>query len=194
MQTMIEIEGKIVVTDILTAKFCCDISLCKGICCVEGNSGAPLEPGEIPLLEREYAHYSKYMTAEGILAVERQGFSVLDEDGDETTPLVDNAECAYSYNENGVTLCAIEKAYREGKTHVNKPISCHLYPIRVTKFSDGSMGLNYHKWDVCEGARLYGANNGVLLYKSLREPIVRCFGEGFYEGLEAAAQFLKENE
>ena len=139
---MIEIDDKIVSADLLRECFACDIAQCKGICCVEGNAGAPLEAEEVGILEREYAAYKPYMTPEGIEAVERQGFMVIDEDGDLTTPLVGDAECAYTYSENGITLCAIEKAWLEGKTAFRKPISCHLYPIRVVRFSNGTAGLN----------------------------------------------------
>lgn len=145
---MIEIDDKIVSADLLRECFACDLTQCKGICCVEGNAGAPLEADEVETLEREYAAYRPYMTPEGIEAVERQGFMVVDDDGDYTTPLVNDAECAYSRNENGVTLCAIEKAWLEGKTPFRKPISCHLYPIRLVHFSNGSIGLNYHRWSV----------------------------------------------
>ena len=151
---MIEIDDKIVSADLLRECFACDIAQCKGICCVEGNAGAPLEAEEVGILEREYAAYKPYMTPEGIEAVERQGFMVIDEDGDLTTPLVGDAECAYTYSENGITLCAIEKAWLEGKTAFRKPISCHLYPIRVVRFSNGTAGLNYHRWSVCAPARM----------------------------------------
>ena len=136
---MIEIDDKIVSADLLRECFACDIAQCKGICCVEGNAGAPLEADEVEILEREYPNYKPYMTAEGIESVERQGFMVVDEDGDLTTTLVDDAQCAYTYTENGVTLCAIEKAWAEGKTPFRKPISCHLYPIRVMRFSNGTV-------------------------------------------------------
>ena len=145
---MIEIDDKIVSADLLRECFACDLERCKGICCVEGNAGAPLEDDEPDILEREYPAYKPYMTAAGIAAVERQGFMVVDSDGDYTTPLVDDAECAYAYEENGVTLCAIEKAWAEGRTAYRKPISCHLYPIRLVRFSNGTVGLNYHRWSV----------------------------------------------
>ena len=143
MQALIEIEGRIVVTDILTERFCCDLAACRGMCCVEGNAGAPLEKEELAVLEREYERFSPYMTEEGRQAVAQQGFFVIDGDGDYTTPLIGDADCAYACRENGTTLCAIEKAWREGRTAFRKPVSCHLYPIRVTKFSDGSEGLHY---------------------------------------------------
>ena len=187
---MIEIDDKIVSADLLRECFACDLTQCKGICCVEGNAGAPLEADEVETLEREYAAYRPYMTPEGIEAVERQGFMVVDDDGDYTTPLVNDAECAYSRNENGVTLCAIEKAWLEGKTPFRQPISCHLYPIRLVHFSNGSIGLNYHRWSVCEPARRCGRKLGIRVYESLREPIIRRFGEEFYRALEAADELL----
>ena len=113
---MIQIDDKIVSSELLTERFCCDLSHCKGICCVEGNAGAPLEIDEVEVLEHEWEAYRPYMKPEGIEAVERQGFMVLDEDGDLTTPLIGEAECAYSFEENGVTMCAIERAWREGRT------------------------------------------------------------------------------
>lgn len=187
---MIEIDDKIVSVDLLRECFACDLSQCRGICCVEGNAGAPLEADEVDILEREYESYRPYMTAEGIEAVERQGFMVVDADGDYTTPLVNDVECAYARNENGVTLCAIEKAWLEGKTPFRKPISCHLYPIRLVHFSNGSIGLNYHRWSVCEPARRCGRKLGIPVYRALREPIIRRFGEEFYRALEAADELL----
>ena len=167
---MIEIDDKIVSADLLRECFACDIAACKGICCVEGNAGAPLEAEEVDILEREYEAYRPYMTPEGIEAVERQGFMVVDEDGDLTTPLVDGAECAYTYRENGITLCAVEKAWLEGKT----------------------VGLNYHRWSVCAPARECGRKLGIPVYKALREPIVRRFGEEFYKALEAAEELIRQ--
>lgn len=191
---MIEIDGKIVSDDILTECFACDIARCKGECCVDGNSGAPLEMEEADILEEEYENYKPYMTPEGIESVERQGFMVVDCDGDYTTPLVDDAECAYSYRENGITLCAIEKAFREGKCSFRKPISCHLYPIRLISLSNGTTGLNYHRWNVCSSACENGRKLGIPVYKSLREPIIRRFGEEFYKALECAEDLLKSYE
>ena len=189
---MIEIDGNIVSTDVLLEHFACDISRCKGMCCVEGNAGAPLEDDEADILEENYEHYRQYMTPEGIAAVERQGFMVMDTDGDCTTPLVGDAECAYSYMENGVTLCAIEKAYLRGECTFRKPISCHLYPIRLVKFSNGGTGLNYHRWDVCRSACENGCKRDIPVYKSVKDAIIRRFGEEFYGALEAAEKFIKE--
>ncbi len=191
---MIEIDDRIVSADLLRECFACDLTQCKGICCVEGNSGAPLEMDEVDVLEEEWENYRPYMTPEGIEAVERQGFMVVDPDGDYTTPLVDDAECAFSCEENGITYCAIERAWKEGKTSFRKPISCHLYPIRLASFSNGSIGLNYHRWEVCRPACECGKRLGIPVYRALKEPIVRRFGEDFYHQLEAAADLLAESE
>lgn len=186
---IIEIEDKIVSTELFDECFACDIHQCKGVCCVEGNAGAPLDMDEVDTLEEEWERYKPYMTPEGIEAIDKQGFMVVDPDGDYTTPLVNDAECAYSYCENGVTLCAIEKAYLEGVCSFRKPISCHLYPIRLINFSNGTIGLNYHRWSVCASARECGKKLNIPVYKALREPIIRRFGEDFYNALEAAANY-----
>ncbi len=188
---MIEIDGKIVSTDIITTRFLCDLGACRGTCCVEGNAGAPLEAAEVDTLEAEYEAYKPYMKPEGIAAIERQGFMVPDEDGEQTTPLIAGAECAYSFEEDGVTLCAIEKAWRQGRTTFQKPISCHLYPIRVMRFSNGTYGLNYHRWSVCQSALACGSREGVAMFRALREPIVRQFGKEFFAALEEAEKFLQ---
>ncbi len=187
---MIDIDDKIVSTDLLKECFACDLGQCKGICCVEGNAGAPLEMDEVDILEEEFSNYKPYMTEAGVKAIEEQGFMVIDSDGDYTTPLIDDAECAYSFEENGITFCAIEKAWREGKCSFQKPISCHLYPIRVARFRNGSVGLNYHRWSVCRSAVECGKRLGIPVYKALKEPIIRAFGEVFYQQLEEAANLL----
>lgn len=188
---MIEIDDKIISADLLTERFCCDLAACKGICCVEGDSGAPLEADEVDRLEAEFEHYRPYLKPAGLQAIERQGFFVFDADGDYTTPLIDGRECAYSIEDDGVTLCAVECAWLEGKTPFRKPISCHLYPIRLATFSNGSIGLNYHRWGICRCAVERGQREGVPLYRALREPIVRRFGEAFFAQLEEAEKLLR---
>ena len=117
---------------------------------------------------------------------------VVDTDGDYTTPLVNDAECAYAYTENGVTLCAIEKAYLRGECSFRKPVSCHLYPIRLVNFSNGAVGLNYHRWDVCRTACQNGKRLGIPVYKAVKEAITRRFGEEFYHALEAADELINK--
>lgn len=189
---MIQIDDKIISLDLFTARFCCDLKACRGECCVEGNSGAPLDEDEIALLEQEWDKYEPYMTSEGKQAIREQGVAVVDEDGDLTTPLVNGAECAYTIQENGITWCAIEKAWSEGKTAYRKPISCHLYPIRLVKLSEELTGLQYHRWEICRAAEVLGAQKGEPLYRTLKEPIIRRFGEKFYEVMEECEQELKE--
>lgn len=191
---MIELDGKIVSTDILTTNFCCDLEDCKGICCVEGNAGAPLELEEVDMLEQEYEAYKPYMKGEGVEAVEKFGFMVVDEDGDYTTPLINDSECAFSFESEGKTLCAIERAFYEGKTTFIKPISCHLYPIRLVNFSNGTLGLNYHRWSVCGGALKCGNKMQLPMYKALKTPIIRRFGKDFFKALECAEEFIKTQE
>jgi len=185
---MIEIDGKIVSTEILTAPFRCDIGRCRGICCVEGNAGAPIDLAEAEALEAAFETYRPYLSSEGIEAIKEQGFITVDAEGDYVTPLIGDAACAYSFEENGITHCAVEKAFREGKTTVNKPLSCHLYPIRVVRFGNGTVGLNYHRWSICTSAVTCGMQENIPLYRSLREPIIRAFGEHFFQALEAAAE------
>ncbi len=192
---MIEIDDKIIATDVITSRFCCDIEACKGICCVEGNAGAPLELTEMEEYEEHFETYKPYMTEKGIQAIEEQGFGIMDFEGDLTTPLIDDAECAYVISENGNTWCAIEKAYREGKCPVNKPISCHLYPIRLTQLSNGTTGLQYHRWNVCRMAEIKGAKCGMRVFEAVKDAIIRRFGNDFYDQLTEVAEYIdRENE
>lgn len=191
---MIEIAGRTVSADLLTECFACDLSRCRGACCVEGEWGAPLENGEADILKREYESYASYMTEEGRAAVARDGFSITDPDGDDTTTLLyPGGPCAYAYINNGLTLCAVEAAYEAGRTLFRKPVSCHLYPLRTVRFSDGSEGLQYHRWSVCGSAARSGLEKGIPLYIYLREPITRRFGPEFYDELCAAARFLQSH-
>ncbi|MEG0602583.1 MAG: DUF3109 family protein [Mucinivorans sp.] len=192
---MLEIDDKIVSSDILSVKFCCDTTACRGQCCVEGSSGAPLDESEGTELADNFAAYRQYMKPEGVEVIERDGFTVVDYDGDLTTPLINDAECAYSIRENGGTWCAIEKAWVAGESKFRKPISCHLYPIRLVKLANGSIGLQYHRWAVCHAAEVLGAKHGVPLYVSLKDALIRRFGTDFYEQLLDAVEYIKqENE
>ncbi len=188
---MLQIDDKIVSVDLLRRHFCCDLDVCAGICCVHGDSGAPLDPEEKKILQREFANFQPYLTKKGLAAVVEQGVAVVDSDGDLVTPLVgDSEECAYSYfTEDGLCLCAIEKAYFEKKTTYRKPISCHLYPIRVKKLGD-NYALNYDRWSICQCARDKGERDQIPVFKFLKDPIIRKFGEGFYDQLEEAYKLL----
>lgn len=191
---MIEIDDKIVATDVLTSRFCCDIAQCKGQCCVDGNSGAPLDEDEVELLKVSYSQYKKYMKPEGVEVIEREGFAITDFEDDLTTPLIGDAECAYSISENGGTWCAIEKAWSRGECEYRKPISCHLYPIRLVKLSNGFTGLQYHRWSICRAAQIKGAKEGTPVYVAVKDALIRRFGADFYEQLLDAVEFMKSED
>lgn len=175
--------GKAVVSDDVADKFfVCDLNKCKGACCVEGDLGAPLEKEEIKMLEEVYVHVKPYLSGEGIAAIESQGLYIEDEDGELTTTTIDNKECAYAIYEKGILKCGIEKAYLEGKINFKKPISCHLYPIRITKYEQYD-ALNYERWNICSPACNNGKKLGVQVYKFLKEPLIRKYGADWYDEL-----------
>lgn len=180
---MIVIDNTIVSEDILEKKFVCDLTSCKGACCVEGDSGAPLEETETGLLDDIYEDVKPFMTKEGIEAVEKQGKFIVDQDGDYVTPLVEGKQCAYVFYQDGSTKCAIEKAHSEGLTDFKKPISCHLYPIRITKHSSYD-AVNYHRWEICKPACSCGTKLNVKVYQFLKEPLIRKYGFKWYEELK----------
>lgn len=187
---MIQIGNVLVSFDVFEKEFSCDLSRCKGICCIEGDSGAPLDKGEKKKIERNYTNVKTYMKPEGIAAVEQQGFAVIDRDGDLVTPLIANRECAYAIEENGSCWCAIEKAWTEGKSDFRKPQSCHLYPIRIKKYPDFE-ALNYNKWDICSCAREKGEKEGIPVYRFLKDALIARYGEEWYRELEYAANEIE---
>jgi len=177
------IVGDVLVTgEIKSECFSCDLQHCKGSCCVEGDAGAPLEESEAVILEKILDAVKPYMEPEAVKQVENTGVFTYDDEGDCVTPLVKNKECVFAYFENGTALCAIEKAYNEGKIDFPKPVSCHLYPLRVLK-RENFTALNYHRWDICSAARLKGKETAMPLYRFLKEPLIRYFGERWYEEL-----------
>jgi len=185
---VVAIGDVLISTALLTERFVCDMSACKGQCCVVGESGAPLESQEVDVLELEYHSFVHYMTPAGRAAVEKQGVAIVDIDGEWVTPLVEGAECAYAlFDQSGVCTCAIERAFLDGKTVFRKPISCWLYPIRILLLSTGC-ALNYHQWHLCTGARDCGKKEGVPVYQFLKEPIIAKFGESFYQALELCSR------
>lgn len=181
---LVEIGNKVVSTQLFERKFVCDLNACKGACCIEGDAGAPLTIEEVSFLEDDLEAIKPYMRPEGIKAVEEQGVFYMDQENEPVTTLVNDAECAFVYfDEQGITKCAVEQAHKEGKTDFKKPISCHLYPIRVRKFNEFT-ALNYDKWDICEPACACGDKLDVPVYKFLKEPIIRAFGSEFFDELE----------
>lgn len=187
---MIEIDKTIVSLDVIHKKFTCNLEACKGACCVEGDSGAPLTEEEAVILEEIHQHIYPYLSEEHIHELEIQGSSVIDVDGDRVTPLVNNLQCAYTYVENGVTKCAIEKAYFDGIVQFRKPVSCHLFPIRITEYSRFT-AVNYQQLDICKPGRKYGNETGLPLWVFLKEPLIRQFGIDWYNTLSADTENIK---
>ena len=188
---MIQIEDKIISQEIFDQQFVCDLNACKGACCVEGDSGAPLLKNEAKELEKSYSIIKKYLSADGKEAIKKQGFSVVDSDNDLTTPLVNNRECAYVFNDSGIIKCAIEKAYLEDEISFKKPISCHLYPIRITEYNEFD-AVNYESNKICSPACKLGELLKVSVFRFLKEPLIRKYGESFYTELEVVEKSLNK--
>jgi hypothetical protein len=184
---MISIDNTLVSDDIIKEKFVCDLVKCKGACCVGGESGAPLEEEEKEILENIYDKVKPYLAKEGIEAIEKYGLYLKDLDDDLVTPLINgDGACAYAIFENGIAQCGIEKAYREKKIDFQKPVSCHLYPVRITKYKNYD-AVNYHEWEVCSPACSLGKKLQVPVYMFLKDSLVRKYGAAWYEKLKLAA-------
>ncbi len=188
---MIQIEDKIISQEIFNQQFVCDLNACKGACCVDGDSGAPLLKNEAKELEKSYPIFRKYLSVDGKEAIKKQGFSVIDSDNDLTTPLVNNRECAYVFYDSGITKCAIEKAYLEDEISFKKPISCHLYPIRITEYKQFD-AINYESNKICSPACKLGELLKVSVFRFLKEPLIRKYGESFYTELEEVENSLNK--
>ena len=187
---MLEIGKTLVSLDVLSKQFCCDLAACKGACCVYGDSGAPLTEQESQNLERDYSTIAPYMRPEGIQAVEKLGVHLIDEDKDMVTPLVNKEECAYVVFENGVALCAIEQAGRDGVIDWLKPLSCHLYPIRIKKYKHYD-AVNFDEWDICKLANEKGKKLGLPAYVFVKDALIRSYGQDWYDQLDYAAKNLE---
>ena len=179
---MIAIDQTLISDELGSIRFACDLPACKGQCCVDGDAGAPLDEEEISILEDNIDEIKPYMTPEGIEQVESTGVFDYDMFGMYVTPLVNGRECAFVYRENGIALCAIEKAYKEGKTTFLKPVSCHLYPVRISKYNDFD-AVNYNEWHICKPALLNGKKNNIPLYIFLKDSLIRKYGEDWYNEL-----------
>lgn len=188
---MIQIDDTIISLDVFKEKFLCNLDACKGECCIEGDAGAPLEESEVEQLEKVLPVIWKDLSPEAQAIIEKQGVCYKDEDGDLVTSIVNGKDCVFTcYDEKGCCYCAIEKAYRDGKVDFYKPVSCHLYPIRVQKYPEFK-AVNYHRWSVCKAAVLLGEKEDMPVYKFLKEPLIRKFGEDWYTELEIAAEEMK---
>ena len=192
---MILIDDIIISDDVIETQFVCDLSACKGACCVEGDGGAPLEKEEIEILQRNLDKILPYLTPEGRKVIEKQGVFTMD-DGEYTdyaTPLIKGGACAFvTYRKDGTAGCGIEDAYNDGKINFRKPVSCHLYPIRI-KNHDTMTAVNYDEWEICNAACVLGKKLKIPLYKFVKDGLVRKFGQEFYDVLEQAAKEHSEN-
>ena len=207
---IIQIDNVLVSAEILTEDFCCDLSKCKGICCIEGDAGAPIMLEELSLLEDNLEAVRNDLSVEAQLVIASQGVAYTDKDGDLVTSIVNGKDCVFTCyedillnesntnnsvkdNDNIVKnccLCAYERAYRKGLISWPKPISCALYPIRESKLSNGMTALVYHRWEVCKDAIKKGKELSLPIYKFLKEPLIRRFGPEWYEALCTAAKEL----
>ncbi|WP_445456649.1 DUF3109 family protein [Flavobacterium sp. HNIBRBA15423] len=188
---MFQLNKTIVSEEILEKEFVCNLSACKGACCVDGDAGAPLDEAETKILQEIYPKVKPFLRPEGIKAIEEQGTFVTGEDGEFETTLIDGKDCAYVIFDKQTALCGIEQAYNQGIIDWKKPVSCHLYPIRVKEYSDFA-AVNYHKWHICSDACSLGKELEVPIYKFVKEALVRKFGTQWYDELEKVAQDLKK--
>lgn len=191
---MLAVQNTLVSDDLTRVKFVCDLKKCHGACCVDGDAGAPLDEDEIGIIEDCLDAVIPYMTEAGVTKVEALGVFDYDEQGNYVTPLVNERECAFAIFEGDTARCAIEKAHSEGKIKFQKPVSCHLYPVRLTK-TMGDELVNYHEWNVCRFALIHGKRLDVPLYKFLKEPLIRKYGRKWYKDLtdQIKEKEIKEN-
>ena len=192
---ILQIGDVLLSPDILTERFCCDYEKCKGVCCVEGNAGAPVTIDEIGEIEESLDAVWGDLSAQAQSVLDRQGVAYSDPEGELVTSIVNGKDCVFTCYDGENCLCALEKACRAGKTKFLKPISCSLYPIREKRFSNGTVGLNYNRWDICRDAVKKGQELNLPVYRFLEEPLVRRFGREWYNELcEVAEELLKKTE
>lgn len=190
---MIQIQDTIVSEEILERKFVCNLNACKGACCVQGDAGAPLEYEELEELENVFEAVKPYLSEKSIAALEEDLYTV-DADGDYVTQLVNGKECAFVFfDEQNITKCSIEQAYLDGKSSFKKPISCHLFPVRLSKIADYT-AVNYAYWDICDDACKLGEELGVKTYQFLKEPLIRRFGEEWFKELALVDEALEKEK
>ena len=180
---MLQIQDTLVSFDVVETEFICDLEACRGACCIEGDAGAPIDEEERRKLKEVLPVVWNDLTPAAHRVIEEQGVAYIDEEGDLVTSIVNGKDCVFTcYEPGGMCHCAIEKAYREGKTDFYKPISCHLYPIRLTAY-DTFTAVNYSRWKICKAAEVLGRKEGVKVYQFLREPLIRRFGQEWYDEL-----------
>lgn len=190
---MIELANVLITDDVIKEEFVCNIKKCKGACCVEGDLGAPLQKEELEIFEKNYDKVKPYLTEEGKAAIEEQGLYIKDWEDDWSTPVLSGGECAYAtYDENKTLQCGIELAHNDGKTDYLKPISCHLYPVRISKLRNYE-ALNYDRWSICADACTLGKELKVPVYKFLKAPLIRKYGDSWYKDLCEVITLLKDS-
>lgn len=183
---MFQIGNTLISEEILENEFVCNLAACKGACCVDGESGAPLTVEETKILPEIFEKVKPFLREEGIKAISENGTFVKGEDGEWETPLVNNSECAYVIFDKNIAKCGLEAAYNAGETTWKKPVSCHLYPVRVREYSEFS-AVNYHKWTICDPACQLGEELKVPIYKFVKGALIRKFGDAWYQELEEVA-------
>lgn len=189
---MLQIDDTVISFDVLEKYFICDLDKCLGACCIEGDAGAPIDEEEKKILEEILPVVWDDLSPAAREKIKEQGISYIDEEGDLVTSIINGKDCVFTcYEPGGMCKCAIEKAYRAGKISFYKPVSCHLYPIRVKQFGLYS-GVNFHKWKICKAAAVLGRKKGVRVYQFLKEPLIRKFGKEWYQKLEIAVRELPE--
>ncbi|MCD8297854.1 MAG: DUF3109 family protein [Prevotella sp.] len=188
---IIQVGDVLVSPDIITEKFCCDIEKCHGMCCVEGDAGAPVTMDEIAEIENCLDAVWNDLSASAQSVIDRQGVAYTDLDGVLVTSIVENQDCVFTCHEGDCCLCALEKSFHKGNSSFCKPISCSLYPIRERQFSNHTFVLNYHRWNICEPARIKGKEQNLPLYKFLKQPLIRRFGNDWYSELENTISELR---
>ena len=179
---MLVVGNSIVSEDIRDVMFCCNLQHCKGMCCVEGDAGAPLEKDEVKQIKKLLPKIKPYLTIEGLIEIEKAGISDIDITGELCTRIIDEKDCVFLTYDGEIAKCAIEKAYEDKVINFRKPISCHLYPIRVQDYGE-FQAVNYHAWDICNSALEEGKNQNIPIYKMLKEPLIRKFGKHWYDEL-----------
>ena len=192
---IVQIGNVLLSSDLLTEEFCCDLDVCHGACCVEGDAGAPVTLDEIAEIEENLDAVWNQLGASAQSVIDRQGVAYTDQEGDLVTSIVGGKECVFTtpltlVNGTKIVGCAFESAYWHGRCRFCKPISCALYPIREKQFSDGSIGLNYHRWEICECGRRKGRALHLKVYQFLKAPLIRRFGEEWYQELCDVARQL----
>ena len=187
---MIEILNTLVSLDLFKEFFCCDLDKCHGLCCVEGDAGAPVTPDEVEMLEEAYEKLHEDLPRQAQQQIEKEGVAYPDKEGELVTQIINGKDCVFAKHEGACALCAIDSAYRNGKFHWQKPISCALYPVRLSTVG-GMTAVNVHKWDVCQPARKLGAALHLPVYQFLKEPLIRRFGQAWWDECDIAARELK---